>query len=720
MRSIPKRWLQIAFLAVGCVTVGITSFTVLRWRLSERLLLHRYDLVTGGLADWKAFGGSWEVGNGFIHNNSDERGAKLLTGNKKWSNYTLTADVRFDGEHGDMGMILRSNNEEEGVDAYNGYYAGLRTIDGTLIIGRSDYGWQEALPLPMPGGVHGSTWYRLTVTAYGCDIAASAQNLTTSQMAWIAFEEPSCVQSGRVGLRSVSTGGMWRNISVSPASLSDYQELRRHANSVERPEFPKREADYNRIFNVVPADSSVAQLSNSDSMQASLESHIGDLQNIPRGEGKDVVLRGVVTLTSPDLYVQDSTGGIIVRDSHSSHLNVGDAIEVRGHAQPGLYSAEIGQSSIRLLWSGSPIPPIVVTPSQAASGAYDSRFVETEGRFIGMEPNARGDQILEFTQGGQSFRAIYMGRPASSLSQPAENSLLRVRGICVLDRKYTQDRVPFVVLIRAPDDLQILSGPPWWTPWHIGILSTATIGLALLIQLIYFRITQWKSRAIALERTRLAHEIHDTMAQSFAGIGYQIQGIRSGILRGENSDFRFIADQLGTTYQLIRRCHEEASQTISMVPQVQENLLDALANTARRLGGNQIKTVTNLQGTPFPMSLRLTDALFHIGQEAIANAVSHANPTLLHVALRYDGHCVELLVEDDGQGFDYKPARAGFGILGMEKRVRDIGGTLNIQSVPGRGTTLRVNAKDQTISVPRKLREKIGKGLDRIGLTSKA
>lgn len=71
-------------------------------------------------------------------------------------------------------------------------------------------------------------------------------------------------------------------------------------------------------------------------------------------------------------------------------------------------------------------------------------------------------------------------------------------------------------------------------------------------------------RRIAVERNRLAHEIHDTMAHSFAGVGYQIQGIRSGILRGEHSNSSFIADQLSATYQLIRRCHVEASQTIAM------------------------------------------------------------------------------------------------------------------------------------------------------------
>lgn len=106
------------------------------------------------------------------------------------------------------------------------------------------------------------------------------------------------------------------------------------------------------------------------------------------------------------------------------------------------------------------------------------------------------------------------------------------------------------------------------------------------------------------------------------------------------------------------------------------------------------------------MSIRLTDVLLHIGKEAIARAVAHANSTVLHVALHYEGRGVELLVDDDGQGFDYQAATAGFGILGMQKRVRDIGGTLSILNAPGRGTKVRINARDQTISLRRKLPEK--------------
>jgi len=467
---------------LACAGLSLAVWWSLQWRRSHSVVpSHSYRLQAGGMAEWTPIGGKWEMGDGFIRNHSDERGAKLLTGSSHWRNYTVNADVRFDGGNADMGVTVRSNDESEGVDAYNGYYVGLRTADETIVIGRSDYGWVEVRPLPMPGGLHPSVWYRLRVTAYECNIAASVENLTTLETAWIAYEERSCVETGRIGMRSLNAGGTWRNISVTGASRSDYLELRQHAASVERPQ----------------------------------------------------------------------------------------------------------------------VPP----------------------------------------------------------------------------------------------------GPPWWTPWHVGVLFASVLAAALLTQLAVFRIQRWKAYAIMQERERLAHEIHDTMAQSFAGVGYQIQGIRRAVLRGDGLDPGHIAEQLGDAYQLVRRCHEEASRTVATLAATshpaQHNLLASLAETANKIAGQRINVSASVSGHATPTDRRLADALLHIGKEAIANAVSHADPTELAIRLAYDGSDVELTVEDNGNGFEVKPGTAGFGILGMQRRARDVAGTLQIQSTPGHGTQVKMKARLQ-------------------------
>jgi len=477
--SAASKWLLTIGLVVACLAT--LAWWWLGWTRAKNVVpSHSYPLLDGRMDEWKAVGGNWTIANGAIYNKSYERGSKLLTGSSAWGDYTVSADVSFEGSNADIGIIIRTSDEKkEGSDTYNGYYIGLRTLDQGLVIGRSAFGWSEAPPVSIPGGVHSSVWYRLRVVAYGCNIAASAQNLSTLQTVWMAFEEPGCLKTGHIGLRSLNAGGLWRNISVSGAGWNDYLEMRKHADSVERP--------------------------------------------------------------------------------------------------------------------------------------------------------------------------------------------------------------------------GILPGPPWWSPWHVGMLFVGALTLGLLTQLAYFRIQQWKAYTITRERERLAHEIHDTMAQGFAGIGYQIQGIRRSLVRGGHPDLHQIADQLSVAYQLVCRCHVEASRTIAMLglpsSPIQQNLLGELEEAARKIAGDRITTSAEQRGDPIPLNLRLANALLHIGQQAVANAVGHGNPSALKITLSYQGSDVELVVEDNGQGFEYTPGTAGFGIQGMQKRAREVAGSLQIVSRPGHGTQVRVRAE---------------------------
>jgi signal transduction histidine kinase len=82
-------------------------------------------------------------------------------------------------------------------------------------------------------------------------------------------------------------------------------------------------------------------------------------------------------------------------------------------------------------------------------------------------------------------------------------------------------------------------------------------------------------------------------------------------------------------------------------------------------------------------------ALYRIAQEALTNAARHANAKAVRVELLRDGDVVRLTVTDDGIGLTPGRHRRGFGLIGMEERVREIGGNLAIQSGEGRGTSVR-------------------------------
>src|ERR1035437_4355674 len=125
-------------MAVGLASAGLAlvAWAWPHWlRAQDVLPSHSFQLQAGQMDEWKAFGGSWEIVNGAVQSNSYERGAKLVAGSTHWSNYTLNVDMRFDGVAADMGVTVRSNDESEGVDSYNGYFVGLRSLAGPLVIG---------------------------------------------------------------------------------------------------------------------------------------------------------------------------------------------------------------------------------------------------------------------------------------------------------------------------------------------------------------------------------------------------------------------------------------------------------------------------------------------------------------------------------------------------------------------------------------------------------
>jgi signal transduction histidine kinase len=110
------------------------------------------------------------------------------------------------------------------------------------------------------------------------------------------------------------------------------------------------------------------------------------------------------------------------------------------------------------------------------------------------------------------------------------------------------------------------------------------------------------------------------------------------------------------------------------------------------VAGGSVAVVSRSVGEIRPIPLRMSDNLYRIGQEALANAVRHARPTTLSIILEYKKNSVRLLIGDDGTGFVQQEELGGFGVLGMRKRATSISATLEISSVLGKGTQVSVTA----------------------------
>jgi len=681
-------WIRYAVLFTALALIlGMSA--AIYYRSPKRGLPYHDQFREGRRSEWQEFGGTWSIAGDSIRNDSDERGAKLITGSSSWTNYKVEADLQLLGR-GDAGIVIRARDVDAGVDSYSGYYAGLRIDDESLILGRAEYGWLEFPPVHMPGGVGPHRWYHLTVAAYDCTIYASASALDTGDTATNSAFDPNCTRSGKIGLRDVVSGGVWRHVQVRTLNHAELPRLS-PTEPARASLYPTSQGPYPRTYGL----QKVTELSDLSKPLTNVVS-IDSLPLLAVSRPVHITVRGTVTLITPRTYIQDATGGAEVVFREETILKLGDEIEVTGDAHRQDLSVRIENATKRSIAGVVPVPAFSITPLQAAMGRYNGMFVEVEGR---LDSSSRTEEMvrLNLSGGQQEFYAISNSREtATSFTEQEQGSVLRLRGICLIGSAYTQQKLPFALIVRSPDEVEVVSGPPWWSGEHLAIMAVGMLVLGFLIHLLYSHADERRRSAVLNERERLAHEMHDTLAQSFAGLDFKLRAIRNWTLRNDQKiDAARLRDELQETCELVRHSHDEARRSLaSLRPEVLEKrgLPEALSQVGRRtVAGSSMDFKTEIKGQPRQLPVRIVDAFFRIGQEAIANAVQHSHAKHLKIQIDYQNSQLVMVVEDDGLGFRDKRESEGVGLTGMRRRAEGIHAKLNIEG-NGNGTKITVVA----------------------------
>ena len=210
-------------------------------------------------------------------------------------------------------------------------------------------------------------------------------------------------------------------------------------------------------------------------------------------------------------------------------------------------------------------------------------------------------------------------------------------------------------------------------------------------------VAQAREAGVYDERQRMAREIHDTLAQSLAGIITQLQAADQAAQAGEQRRHRDAAlalarDGLTEARRSVRALRPEPLQQAGRIE-------DALAVVASRWSAlHGVKAIVTTTGPPRPIPAEAELVLLRTAQEALANVARHARARAVRLTLSYIGDQVTLDVRDDGAGFTPVvngtvvaldgPLRGGFGLTAMRERVEGLAGTLAIESEPGAGTTI--------------------------------
>jgi len=191
------------------------------------------------------------------------------------------------------------------------------------------------------------------------------------------------------------------------------------------------------------------------------------------------------------------------------------------------------------------------------------------------------------------------------------------------------------------------------------------------------------------ERKLLSRELHDQVGQMLTGLRMEIGSVSRSVTDPENS--LRLANARATVEQLLRSVRDIA---MLLRPSMLDDLglTPALAWLCRemyRSSGIEIQMEVDEEANGLPEAHRT--CLYRIVQEALTNASLHSQARKVQVTLRTSGAWVSGTVTDDGRGFEnHTSTHKGLGLLGMQERVRELGGSVRIVSSLGRGTRVEI------------------------------
>jgi signal transduction histidine kinase len=363
------------------------------------------------------------------------------------------------------------------------------------------------------------------------------------------------------------------------------------------------------------------------------------------------------------------------------------------------------------------------------------------------------EQDIVMLQDGPSiFRATLLRKHgALPLQDLPSGTHVQLTGICAVTAGNVQGYLTrmrpetFRIVLRSPGDVRVITPAPWLTrEWVVkaSIILAAILIVAfswvlfwtllsarknrqLLLQVAATRAaedelqkahdelelrvqqrtrelhaqitarqeTEVRFAAISTERARLARELHDSLEQVLTGTALQLNAASEMI----HVDPSAASEHIKIARSLMRQTRTEVRRSVWDL-RAQSLETHDLGQALQKAAEHLIGTGVELQVTTSGKALRLTDVLenhlLRIGQEAVTNAVKHgkAGRILLHLDFCTDN--VRMTVEDDGRGFEVEAvlgvAHGHFGLQGMRERVKRMGGTLQLESLPGAGAKLTV------------------------------
>lgn len=430
----------------------------------------------------------------------------------------------------------------------------------------------------------------------------------------------------------------------------------------------------------------------------------------PATAGHRVHVLGTVTAVrqTGSFFLQDQTRGLQVFPSGIPSPKVGEIVDVIGFPEAGAFSPILRDADWRPVRSNGSVTALAVSGAKALQ--HDGRLITVQGQLIALA-KANDEIVLTLKDRSIHFHAYV---PDARLGLWRVGSKLQVTGVCSAEvgdwESLVIHRQPqgFSLLVGGVTDITLLHAAPLWTSKRVAwVLMVLGAALVVAFGVVWTRTRRHlrevmhnreaanlQFNAIIGERNRMAREIHDTLAQGFAGISVQLEVLndRLGILPVD------IRHHLNLARNLVRSSLDEARRTVwNLRSQILEE--NGLPGALNHLGlqitdGSGLTFKLHIEGVVRGLPVDVENNLLHIGQEVITNVVRHSGARRMTLTLIFQADYVRLSMNDDGHGFDpsslHTSRFGGFGLAGIKERAEVMHAQLEVHSAPDCGTFIQI------------------------------
>lgn len=429
---------------------------------------------------------------------------------------------------------------------------------------------------------------------------------------------------------------------------------------------------------------------------------------------------GVVTYREDKLVlVQDGSGGVRIRTLGEPAVNIGDGVEAVGFPEDDRGSVSLAGALLQKKERPPPLAPAQPSMEALLGSRLDATLVSIRGLLLEQQ-NHGAQQIFELQSGQRVFQAVLARRDGEVPSLPP-GSQLELTGVCLAERIGGASRFnggnpavsSFQLLLRSPADVLLLERPPWWTWKHsaavVGSLVLVLVGASIWIRQLHQRVAErtqalratmakledeTKLSATLAERNRIAGEIHDGLEQGLNGVMMQLDGLETRLVRSPEVAKR----HLDLARKMLRFSRTEVRHSLwdwKSPALAHQDFKTALTEIVTQMGHESVTQVdVQVSGDAHPLPPVAEHHLLRICQEALTNALKHAQARNIAVHLNFTDDAVELSVIDDGRGFVPETVLNGMvghlGLQNLRSRARKLGGELTVTSTPEKGATISV------------------------------